>query len=114
LKNNVNTVFLEQPVPSLVQTIAGGTMQLVGGFLVPYLLLVVGFNFMRRSGLMGGNNPFSTGSIDKDIQEDRNLVQRANITLSSFAGSPEIFRECTEVVSYLKNETLYKAVLFEK
>jgi len=109
LKNNVNTVFLEQPVPTLVQTIAGGTMQLVGGFLVPYLLLVVGFNFMRRSGLMGGNNPFSMGSIDKDIQGDRELVQRANITLSSFAGSPEIFRECTEVVSYLKNETLYKA-----
>ena len=28
--------------------------------------------------------------------------------MRSFAGSPEIFQECTEVVSYLKNSTLYE------
>jgi cell division protease FtsH len=44
-----------------------------------------------------------------DIDKDKMLVQRANISLSSFAGSPEIFEECTEVVSYLKNGTLYQA-----
>jgi cell division protease FtsH len=32
---------------------------------------------------------------------------KANISLQSFAGSPEIFQECTEVVSYLKNETIF-------
>ena len=35
-------------------------------------------------------------------------MQKANISLSSWAGSPEIFEECFEVVSYLKNSTLYK------
>jgi cell division protease FtsH len=35
-------------------------------------------------------------------------MKKSNITLTSFAGSPEIFEECTEVVSYLKNSTLYK------
>jgi 2-phosphoglycerate kinase len=33
---------------------------------------------------------------------------KANISLSSFAGSAEIFEECSEVVSYLKNDTIYK------
>jgi len=36
-------------------------------------------------------------------------MQKANISLNSFAGSPEIFEECTEVVSYLKNGTLYQS-----
>ena len=36
-------------------------------------------------------------------------MKNANITLQSFAGSPEIFEECTEVVSYLKNATFYEA-----
>ena len=35
---------------------------------------------------------------------------KANITLDSWAGSEEIFQEVTEVVSYLKNETMYKDV----
>ncbi len=114
LKNNVNAVFLEQPIPTFIQSIAGNALQLVGGFFIPYLLLVTVISFLRNgmqgggSGFMGDNNPFSMKSINKNIQEDRELVQRANITLSSFAGSPEIFRECTEVVSYLKNETIYK------
>jgi cell division protease FtsH len=33
---------------------------------------------------------------------------KANVSLNSFAGSREIFEECTEVVSYLKNDTMYK------
>jgi len=48
------------------------------------------------------------GKLNIDIAKDKLAMKNANITLSSFAGSPEIFEECTEVVSYLKNETLYK------
>lgn len=114
LKNKVNTVFLEVPQPTFIQTIASGTFQLVTGFLVPYLLLVAVLTGIRNTmqngsmNFMNGNNPFSMTSINKDLQQDKELMQNSNITLSSFAGSPEIFRECTEVVSYLKNETIYK------
>ena len=52
----------------------------------------------------GLNSIFETKNINKDIP----TIQKANISLSSFAGSPEIFQECTEVVSYLKNSTIYK------
>ena len=115
LRNKVNTVFLEVPPPTLIQTVAGGAFQLATGFLLPYILLVTLVSAFRnnmpngRGNFMGGGgNPFSMTSINKDLQKDKELMQKSNITLSSFAGSPEIFRECTEVVSYLKNETLYK------
>jgi cell division protease FtsH len=35
-------------------------------------------------------------------------MEKSNITLNSWAGSPEIFQECTEVVSYLNNKTMYE------
>ena len=55
------------------------------------------------------NNPFSwIGGLGKKTNEQE-WVKKANITLASWAGSPEIFEECTEVVSYLKNNSVYKA-----
>ena len=33
---------------------------------------------------------------------------KANISLSDWAGSPEIFEECNEVVTYLRYDTNYK------
>jgi len=46
---------------------------------------------------------------NKAIDADKINMVKANISLNSFAGSPEIFEECTEVVSYLKNSTIYKS-----
>ena len=116
LKNKVNTVFLEVQPPTIVQTLASGTLQLATGFLLPYIFLVTLVSVFRNNmmngrgpgNFMNNNNPFSMTSINKNLQQDKELMRNSNITLSSFAGSPEIFRECTEVVSYLKNETLYK------
>jgi cell division protease FtsH len=36
-------------------------------------------------------------------------MQKANISLSSWKGSPEVFEECTEIASYLKNATVFQA-----
>ena len=41
--------------------------------------------------------------------DDKLNMIKANISLSSWAGSAEIFQECTEIVSYLNNRTLYEA-----
>jgi cell division protease FtsH len=61
---------------------------------------------------MNSGSPFMPGMPgmpgSNSLEKDKMLVTKANITLSSFAGSPEIFEECTEVVSYLKNNTLYQ------
>jgi len=49
-------------------------------------------------------NPFSNNN---KVNKDKVDLIKANISLSSFAGSPEIYQECFEVVSYLKNTTYY-------
>lgn len=43
--------------------------------------------------------PFTTSDI---------TTKKSNTTLKDWGGSPELLEECAEVVSYLKNDTLYK------
>ena len=66
---------------------------------------------------MGGGAPFGGGGGGAsflnnrnkfDVKKDKENMQKANITLQDWAGSPEIFEECEEVVSYLRNSTQYE------
>ena len=73
-------------------------------------MTIFGRGNMRNSGMPGGNmSPPFFGGGNKNIMKDKENMIKANITLSDWAGSPEIFEECNEVVSYLKNDTNYKA-----
>ena len=64
-----------------------------------------GSNGPNSGGPFGQSMP---GSLNIDLKKDKETMKKSNITLNSFAGSPEIFEECTEVVSYLKNATIYE------
>jgi cell division protease FtsH len=66
---------------------------------------------------MGGGGPFGGGAGGAsflnnrntfDVKKDKENMQKANVTLQDWAGSPEIFEECEEVVSYLRNSTQYE------
>ena len=59
-------------------------------------------NSMNPMNPMGG-----LGSFGK-IKDQKLDIIKTNISLSSWAGSPEIFNECTEIVTYLNNRTLYQ------
>jgi cell division protease FtsH len=112
VKNKVETIFLVDPQPPITSVLANNVLGFIEGSFFPILflsLLVANF----RASQMSSNNPFSMPGMpgmpgSNVLEKDKLLVTKANITLSSFAGSPEIFEECTEVVSYLKNDTLYK------
>jgi cell division protease FtsH len=58
-------------------------------------------------GPMGG--PFNGIGSARQSDIIKENMEKSNITLNSWAGSPEIFQECTEVVSYLNNKTMYEA-----
>ena len=69
----------------------------------------------RRNGNFPGSGdgmfsgPFINGLSDiYDPDDLKARLKSENISLASFAGSPEILQECTEVVSYLKNATKYE------
>jgi len=114
VKNNIETVFTQIEKPSQFQQIATESISIISNYVIPFFLFSLFISFVRnlqmanmnRSGMNGGFPNIGTSKID--LKKDKENMKIANITLSSFAGSPEIFEECTEVVSYLKNATIYK------
>lgn len=120
IKNEVEPVFKqEQPPP--VQTLITDAYQFISNTVYPFIIISIIFSIARsvlftisnnrRSNMGGGGNPFLQGlpgSLNIDIKKDKELMLKSNITLQSFAGSPEIYEECIEVVSYLKNSTIYQ------
>jgi cell division protease FtsH len=108
-KNNVDAIFLQNPGVNTIEAISGGVLNFATGYVFPFLFLSFIISLFR-SGQMGGPMPPGLpGSIKKDINVDKSFLVKSNITLKSFAGSDEIMQECTEVVSYLKNSTIYKS-----
>ena len=79
--------------------------------LVTFLSSIIGRNQPTQS--TGNMGPFGNGGFlglkNQDIKKDKENMIKANITLHDWAGSPEIFEECNDVVSYLRNDTNYKA-----
>lgn len=107
-KNEVNTVFLKDPPQNEFVVGAANLFNFALNSIFPILILVSIFRiFSMNQPPMGGGFGPNMGQ-KKQINVDKVSMQQNNITLSSFAGSEEIMRECTEVVSYLKNSTLYE------
>ena len=93
--------------PNLLQVIIQETFFIFNNFVLPALLLFSVLNvFNSRMGM--GMNPLSQ---NKKINKFDPVKQ--NITMNSWVGSPEVFEECFEVISYLKNEEDYKALNIE-
>ena len=61
-----------------------------------------------RPGQNGGGpmTPFSFPSF----QKDETKFVKPNVSLASWAGSPEVIEECKEVISYIENKELYKEI----
>jgi len=100
-----------QPVPiSYPESLLRTAFQFADSYIFPIIFLTFIFSLFRNAAGISGGMPGMPGmSRGKNIDADKLLVTKSNITINSFAGSQEIFEECTEVVSYLKNDTLYKA-----
>lgn len=55
----------------------------------------------RNSGFLNSFMP----SMNQNKGGD--LLQKSNITLKNWAGSPEVIEECKEVISYIENKELF-------
>ena len=116
IKQGVKPVFLQNPQPTIVESFIGGTFQ-VFNFIFPFIILSSIISVIRTANMNSPNNFMNGGGINnkpgmfnfgKNDEFEKENMLKSNITLDSFAGSPEIFQECTEIVSYLKNATLYE------
>jgi cell division protease FtsH len=116
-KHGIQIDFLQADQQNSIIDTAGAILNTLGNFIFPILLLSYVIAFIRSRGPGGGGGPMGPmgpmgggfpGGLRKDIMEAKEQMKKANVSLSSFAGSPEIMEECFEIVSYLKNSTLYK------
>jgi len=111
-KNDLRPLFLVNPPNP-----AADAVKFLGDsfnfFFTPFLIFLVIrsiFSFMRPMSGPGGSsksNPFFPSFGIGGETDDKMNMQKANITLKSWAGSPEVFEECTEIVSFLRNSTVY-------
>ena len=111
----INTYVMETP-NNLIQNGFGLINNVFNGFILPAVIISIFISYARiffgknnfNNGMGNGQiNPFQ--NFKNDFQKDKENMIKANISLNSWAGSEEIFEEVTEVVSYLKNSTLYEA-----
>lgn len=112
VKHHIEPIFLKDPYPGPIEIFSKDALGFVSSYFVPFVFITLIINTIRNVVLFNRNqnNPLMGGMprLNLDFKKDKENMIKSNITLNSFAGSPEIFEECTEVVSYLKNETLYK------
>ena len=118
-EKNIDSYIL-QPVSNPISNFLAGTVSFFDTFLFPFFIIsfIISFlgNIINNGGLNTGNNLnkassiFSGNNYKKNMDSVRQSLKESNMTLASWAGSPEIFEECTEVVSYLKNSSKYSLI----
>ena len=111
-KNEIKTAILETPMNIYREggEIVNGlftfaTMAIGFSIIVNVIRLLLTGNSSNRNPMMPGG-PFSFIMNDSDNMIDKSII---NVTLTDWAGSPEVVEECSEIVSYIKNATIYKA-----
>jgi len=107
VKNEVTTTFAQVSPPNPYFQIIGNVLNGAEMFLFPAIVVASVVSYFRASNQMRNPSSIFGGNKENDLTKDKFNMQQANISLASFAGSPEIFQECVEVVSYLKNTTIY-------
>tara|TARA_E500000178_G_scaffold319905_1_gene342582 strand:- start:2583 stop:4511 length:1929 start_codon:yes stop_codon:yes gene_type:complete len=113
-EKDIQTIFLQNPQPNIIESAFVGGVQAINAFFLPGLLLFSILSAMRARNSMGNAGQFMSNNMNGpsffsgNNNFEKENMQKSNVSLDSFAGSPEIFQECTEIVSYLKNSTLYE------
>lgn len=121
LENSVQTTFLQESFVSHFLHNPFGTLYenafplfLIGVILQRFLRFRLqqfrggGGNIFPGAGPRSGN-PFFGNGFDESTQP-LILSNTKNTSLSDWAGSPEIFYECYEIISYLQNASEFQAV----
>ena len=107
-EKHIHTTFVEIPTNPFT-TLAEVGLAILGQLTGPLILLaLIQFLFARSRGGRGPGGGMMPPFMQAGRQNERENMIKTNVSLASWAGSPEVFEECTEIVSYLKNSTDYE------
>jgi cell division protease FtsH len=68
-----------------------------------------GMNTRLNNRMQRGGRPMTPFSFPSK-QKESELFVKPNVSLASWAGSPEVIEECKEVISYIEKKELYKEI----
>jgi len=120
----VSTYFVNFTPQSIVniQNLAGEFLTLAS-YALPLYFLLSFFSFIYRTNSNkginslgqsnwkpGNNNGFNFPNFKNENQKENDQYVKPNVTLSSWAGSPEVIEECKEIISYNENKEKYKEI----
>jgi cell division protease FtsH len=95
--------------PTYISTIHHVIGDILGvtGYIIPAYLLISFISFLAQF-ININTNPLSRNPFNL-MPNNRNTFEplKQNVSLSSWAGSPEVLEECKEVISYLENKELF-------
>jgi cell division protease FtsH len=118
----VSTYFVNFTPQSIVniQNLAGEFLTLAS-YALPLYFLLSFFSFIYRTNSnkginslgqsnwkQGNNNGFNFPNFKNEKELDQYV--KPNVTLNSWAGSPEVIEECKEIISYIENKEKYKEI----
>jgi len=103
--------YSKSNIISLIENTVG-TIFNISGFLVPLFFI---FLLIRNLNSFGSqmSSMNSVNMINRNpnsLNKENNLFLTPNVSLSSWAGSPEVLEECKEVVSFLDNTNYFELV----
>ena len=124
--------FIPQSITN-IQNLAGELLTLVS-YALPILLLLSFLSSLYRANTMQGMNPKMNSKLNSKLPQSRNgngngfggspmgpfgfpssqkkseQFVKPNVSLASWAGSPEVIEECKEVISYIEKKELFKEI----
>jgi len=120
IEHHIDTSFIEFSAGSFlmnIQNVFGFGFQLLNYVVPIFLLVTILSSFFSGGSQMGGPSPMNMNQRgagaggffsrnNMNVKND-NMIQ-PNVSLSSWAGSPEVLEECREVISYLDNKEKFK------
>jgi cell division protease FtsH len=93
-----------------IQHIASDILNTISIAIPVFFITAIIISFLRSLTMSSGNNangPF--GGIPGLSKRNIEFV-KPNVSISSWAGSPEVIEECNEVITYLENKEIYKQI----
>ena len=92
-----------------------GSYAIVGIFILSTISSIIQFSNMNKINSNPSSNPNTRNknifsNLSPFQQKNENKFFKPNVSLESWAGSPEVIEECTEVISYIQNKELFETI----
>ena len=103
VSNDINIDFYNPMSDNILSIISHG-FQYIYNYGFPIIIFIYFINFIRNVNRGGDFTNLGSRNSNFDNEFD---YKKYNISINSWIGNPEIFEECYEVISYIKNSSIY-------